>query len=62
LLIYFLRGVEHAAIPAVIDGVRTRVREGDKFLSNFGSRHPQRACAVPPAKKAEVPTHPAPKP
>jgi hypothetical protein len=62
LLIYFLRGVEHAAIPAVIDGVRTRVREGDKFLSNFGSGHPQRACAVPPAKKAEVPTHPAPKP
>ena len=61
LLIYFLRGVEHAAIPSVIDGVRTRVREGDKFLANFGGGHPQRACAVPPAKKAEAAANPAPK-
>jgi hypothetical protein len=52
LLIYFLGGVEHAAIPVVIDGVRTRVREGDKFLANFGEAHPRRGCAVPPAKTA----------
>jgi hypothetical protein len=29
--IYVVKGVAHAAIPAVIDGVRTRIFEGDRF-------------------------------
>jgi hypothetical protein len=50
LMVYFIRGVEHAAIPAVIDGLRTRVREGNPFRADFGGAHPRRGCAVPAAK------------
>jgi len=50
LMIYFLRGVERAAVPAVIDGLRTRMREGSPFRADFGGTHPRRGCAVPPAK------------
>jgi hypothetical protein len=60
LLIYFLRGVEHAAIPPVIDGVRTRVREGDPFRADFGGRRPLQGCKVPPAKKPLAVRNPAP--
>jgi hypothetical protein len=50
LMIYFVRGAEHAAIPAVIEGLRTRVREGSPFRADFGGAHPKRGCAVPAAK------------
>jgi hypothetical protein len=50
LMIYFVRGVEHAVAPAVIDGLRTRVREGSPFRADFGGAHPKQGCAVPPAK------------
>jgi hypothetical protein len=50
LMIYFVRGVEHAAVPAVLDGLRTRVREGSPFRADFGGTHPRRGCAVPAAK------------
>jgi hypothetical protein len=52
LMIYFVRSVEHAAVPAVIDGLRTRVREGSPFRADFGGTHPRRGCAVPAAKTA----------
>jgi hypothetical protein len=52
LMIYFVRGVEHAAVPAVIDGLRTRVREGSPFRADFGGTHPRRGCSVPAAKTA----------
>jgi hypothetical protein len=52
LMIYFVRGVEHAAAPQVIDGLRTRVREGSRFRANYGGAHPSRGCAVPAAKPA----------
>jgi hypothetical protein len=35
LVIYVIRGVAHEAIPAVIDGVRTRVRESSRFRAGF---------------------------
>jgi hypothetical protein len=50
LMIYFVRGVEHSAVPAVIDGLRTRVRDGNLFRADFGGARPKRGCAVPPAK------------
>jgi hypothetical protein len=50
LLIYFLRGVEHGAIPQVIDGLRTRVREGGPFRADYGGA--RRGCPVPAAKTA----------
>ncbi len=33
LMIYLIRGVPHAEIPAVIDGVRTRVKESSPFVA-----------------------------
>jgi len=50
LLIYFLRGAEHGAIPQVIDGLRTRVREGSQFRADYGGAHQKRGCSVPAAK------------
>jgi hypothetical protein len=50
LLIYLTRGVEHGAIPQVIDNLRTRVREGDRFRADYGGAHPKRGCSVPAAK------------
>ena len=32
LMIFVIRGVEHAPIPAMIDGLRTRVRESSRFM------------------------------
>jgi len=61
LLVYFLSGVEHAAIPPVIDGVRTRVREGDRFRADYGGNHSRQGCAAPPAKKAQPAAGPVPK-
>ena len=49
LLIYLIRGVEHAAIPAVIDGLRTRVREGSRFAAGLGAAQPGGACKAPKA-------------
>jgi len=54
LLIYFLRGVEHAVIPPVIDGVRTRVREGNQFRADYGGARRRQGCPVPPAGKAQT--------
>jgi hypothetical protein len=50
LLIYLTRGVEHGAIPQVLDNLRTRVREGDRFRADYGGAHPKRGCSVPAAK------------
>jgi hypothetical protein len=50
LLIYLTRGAEHGAIPQVIDSLRTRVREGDRFRADFGGAHRKPGCPVPAAK------------
>jgi hypothetical protein len=48
LMIFLIRGVLHDPIPAVIDGVRTRIRESSRFRAGFGAgNHPQTGCAVP---------------
>ena len=54
LLIYFTKGKEHAAIGAVIDGVRTRVREGDVFRADYGGKRLRQGCRVPPAGTAQT--------
>jgi hypothetical protein len=51
LMIFVIRGVEHPAIPAVIDGLRTRVRESSKFRAGTSGAESRRACRVPMAKK-----------
>lgn len=51
LMIFVIRGVEHAPIPAVIDGLRTRVRESSRFRAGNGGAEPRHAvCRVPAAK------------
>jgi hypothetical protein len=62
LLIYFIRGVEHGAVPQVIDGLRTRVREGSRFRGDYGGVRPKRGCSVPAPKTAQAGTAPIAKP
>jgi hypothetical protein len=49
LMIFVVRGAEHAAIPPVIDGLRTRVRESTHFRAGNGWQE-RRACRVPATK------------
>ncbi len=54
LMIFLIRGVAHPAIPPVIDGLRTRVRESTRFRAGFGDAQPSRGCSLPsPEKKPE---------
>jgi hypothetical protein len=56
LMIFVTRGVAHDPIPAVIDGVRTRVRETNRFRAGNWGKEPQHACVVPPTKNTKVAT------
>lgn len=51
LMIFVVRGQAHNAIPPVIDGLRTRVRESSRFRAGFGDREPHQACRVPTPQK-----------
>jgi len=50
LMIFTIRGVPQDPIPAVIDGLRTRVRESSRFRAGAVGSEVQRACKLPPAK------------
>ena len=50
LMIFLVRGVTHDAIPPVIDGVRTRVRESSRFRANYGAAPSTRSCHLSPKK------------
>jgi hypothetical protein len=52
LMIFTIRGVPQDLIPAVIDGLRTRVRESSRFRAGSVGSEVQRACKLPPAKAA----------
>ena len=52
LMIFTIRGVPQDPIPAVIDGVRTRVRESTRFRAGSAGSEVQRACKLAPAKAA----------
>jgi hypothetical protein len=51
LVLFLIRGEPHDAIPAVIDGLRTRIRESSRFRAGFGDAQPQRGCSIPAARK-----------
>jgi len=53
LMIYLIRGAKHNAIPAVIDGVRTRLRETSRFTAGRRGQEPEQGCKVPAAIPAE---------
>jgi hypothetical protein len=48
LMIFTLRGVPQDPIPAVIDGLRTRVRESSRFRAGTVGAEVQRACKLAP--------------
>jgi hypothetical protein len=50
LMIFTIRGVPQDPIPAVIDGLRTRVRESSRFRAGSVGSEVQRACKLAPAK------------
>ncbi len=49
LMIYVIRGEKRNAIPAVIDGVRTRLRETSRFTAGHRGQEPEQGCKVPAA-------------
>jgi hypothetical protein len=50
LMIFTIRGVPQDPIPAVIDGLRTRVRESSRFRAGSVGDEVYRACKLAPAK------------
>jgi len=52
LMIFVIRGVAHPQIPAVIDGLRTRVRESSRFRAGYRGLESRRACALPAKSRA----------
>jgi hypothetical protein len=55
LMIFVIRGVTRAPIPAVIDGLRTRVRESSRFRAGYGDvkgQRAQKACIVPGTRRS----------
>ena len=50
LMIFTIRGVPQDPIPAVIDGLRTRIRESTRFHAGSAGSEVQRACKLAPAK------------
>jgi hypothetical protein len=52
IVIYTIAGQAHAAIPAVIDGVRTKIIEGERFRASGWNSQLERggACGKTPAK------------
>lgn len=54
LVIFLVRGVPHDPVPAVIDGLRTRVRESGKFRAGFGEVPDQQACSMPGKRKQKT--------
>jgi hypothetical protein len=54
LMIFLVRGTTHDAIPPVIEGVRTRVRESSRFRANYGAAPSARSCHLPPKKADQL--------
>jgi len=50
LMIFLVRGAAHNPIPAVIDGLRTRVRESSRFRAGYGDAGARPACTMPASK------------
>jgi hypothetical protein len=53
LVIFLLKGAAHQQIPAIIDGLRTRIRETEPFRAGLGQIPPQRGCSMQGVKKPQ---------
>jgi hypothetical protein len=56
LMIYLIRGAKHNAIPALMDGLRTRVRETSRFTAGRRAQEPEQGCRLPAAIPTEAAT------
>jgi hypothetical protein len=54
LMIFLIRGAAHDAIPVMIDGVRTRVRESSRFHAGLDGLQHASVCSNHTAKSAEI--------
>ena len=54
LMIFLIRGAAHNAIPVMIDGVRTRVRESSRFHAGLDGLQHASVCSNHTAKSAEI--------
>jgi hypothetical protein len=55
LMIFLIRGVPHGEIPPVIDGLRTRLRESNRFRVGFGDSSQNAGCSLRPIKNSARP-------
>ena len=46
LMIFVVRGTAHGALPPIIDGLRTRIRESSAFRAGAGSRLEPQTCTT----------------
>jgi hypothetical protein len=53
LMIFTIRGIAHDPIPAVIDGLRTRVRESSRFTAGQRGEQTGNGCPAPRVSHAE---------
>ena len=58
LMIFVVRGVPRNPIPALIDGLRTRVRESSRFTAGQRGKEAISGCRVPAGKPAVVASQP----
>src|SRR5215813_8872655 len=55
IVIYVITGVQHPPIPAVIDGLRTKIIEGDRFRAfGWGKEAVKPACSQKPQSKVST--------
>jgi hypothetical protein len=54
LILFLIQGVPHDPIPAVIDGLRTRVRESNRIRAGFRQTPPRRGCSAPAPAKSQA--------
>jgi hypothetical protein len=52
LMIFVIRGVPRSPLPAVIDGLRTRIRESSRFTAGNRGNEARSGCRVPEVKPA----------
>jgi hypothetical protein len=62
LMIFLIRGVAHPAIPPVIDGLRTRIRESTRFRAGLVSHPSQQPCVARKTTKSPAYSRPDSKP
>jgi hypothetical protein len=53
LVIFLIQRVPYDPVPPVIDGLRTRVRESNRFRAGFGHTPAQPGCSMPAGRKTQ---------